>query len=188
MDRHSGLDPLGDVVEEGEELLRAVPFDRLADDLAGGDVERCQRQVAAFRLQSRVRVPAAPGFIGSGLRVRPDARIRGFSSTGMTTAWSGGQAQRPTTSRTFNSNLGSRETLKVFTWCGPRPLLFRMPCMVETAIPGRFASARTVQCRACSGGGDIASASAAFTFSPGIGFFPGGRVASWRSPPTPSAR
>ena len=43
MDRGSGIDPLGDAVEEGEELLGAVPPDRLADDLAGGDVERDQK-------------------------------------------------------------------------------------------------------------------------------------------------
>ncbi len=104
------------------------------------------------------------------------AFTRSLSSTERTTAWSGGSTWRPTTSRTLNANLGSRETLKVFTWCGRRPLAFRMPCTVETAIPSFLASARTVQCRARSGGGDIASAIAAFTFSSGIGFFPGGRA------------
>ncbi len=38
MHRGSGCDPLGDRVGEGEELLRAVPVDRPADDLAGGDI------------------------------------------------------------------------------------------------------------------------------------------------------
>ena len=68
---------------------------------------------------------------------------------------------------------------EVFTWCSLGPFPFRMPCMVATAIPILFASARTVQCRACAG---------AFTLSSAIGFFPGGRVASRRRPSTPSAR
>ena len=37
--RGFGRDPRGDMIEEGEELLRAVPFDRPADDLAGGGVQ-----------------------------------------------------------------------------------------------------------------------------------------------------
>ena len=59
--------------------------------------------------------------------------------------------------------------------------------MVDTAIPILFAGARTVQCRARAGGGDIARSIAAFTLSSSIGFFPGGRVASRRRPSTPSA-
>ncbi len=55
-------------------------------------------------------------------------------------------------------------------------------------IPGLPAGARTVRCRACGGGGDIARAIGVFTRSSGVGFFPGGRVASRRSPSTPSAR
>ena len=54
--------------------------------------------------------------------------------------------------------------------------------------PISSARALSVQCRACSGGGDIASATTALTRSSGTGFLPGGRVASRRSPSTPSAR
>ena len=37
------LNPLGNMIEEGEKLLRAVPVNRLVDDLAGGDVEGCEQ-------------------------------------------------------------------------------------------------------------------------------------------------
>ncbi len=53
--------------------------------------------------------------------------------------------QRPTTSQTFNANLGSRETLNVLTLWGLRPWLFRMPNTLETAISTFVASARSVQ-------------------------------------------
>ncbi len=39
MNRGSGLDSLGDEVEEDWECLRAVTRDNLAGDLAGGDIE-----------------------------------------------------------------------------------------------------------------------------------------------------
>ena len=57
MHRGSGRDPPGDVVQKGEELRRAVPFDRLPDDLSGGGVEGRQPACRA--------VP--PGVVGSRL-------------------------------------------------------------------------------------------------------------------------
>ena len=90
----------------------------------------------------------------------------------MTTAWSGGLTYSPTTSRTFSSNLGSRETLNVLTLCGFRPCCSRILNTVETAIPSFAASARSVQWLACSGGGDIASAVSSLTLSPETGLRP----------------
>ena len=55
MHRGSGCDPLGDMVEECKEVLRAVPFDRPADDLPGGDVEGLSSLV-----RNRCRNPSGP--------------------------------------------------------------------------------------------------------------------------------
>ena len=48
---HVGPEPLGDVVEEGEEFLRAVTLDHPAGDLSGGDVESRQQAGGALDLQ-----------------------------------------------------------------------------------------------------------------------------------------
>ncbi len=68
-----------------------------------------------------------------------------------------------------------------------RPEAVLLQDAVQT-IPGLPTGARTVRCRACGGGDDIAGAIGAFTRASGVGFFPGGRVASRRSPSTPRAR
>ena len=57
VDRGSGLDPPGDMVEKGEELLGAVAIDHLAGDLSGGDVEGRHQACGAV----------APVVVGAGL-------------------------------------------------------------------------------------------------------------------------
>ena len=167
-------------------LQPLVHIDRPAHDLPRGDVEGRQKAGGAV---PPVVVSAWSDVMGRDLCVRPKACLRGFSSTESTTAWSGGLTWSPTTSRTLISNLGSRETLNVFTWCGLRPWRRRMLRTVVASMPPISpASALRVQCRACFGGGDMARSTGAFTLSSLIGFFPGGRVASRRRPSTPSAR
>ena len=74
VNRDSGLDPLADLVEEAEELLRAVALDHLAGDLAGGDVEGRQQAGGAVAL-----VVVGAGLRLAGLhrqrRLRPPQRL-----------------------------------------------------------------------------------------------------------------
>ena len=90
MNLGSRLDPLGDELEEGEEFLRTVTRDHLAGDLAGRDIEGRHQAGRAIAL---VVVGAGLGMAGLHRqgRLRPSQRwICVFSSTEMTTAWSGG--------------------------------------------------------------------------------------------------
>ena len=68
------LDPLGDKLEEGEEVLRAVTCDHLAGDLAGGDVESRHQAGGAVAL---VVMGAGLGMAGLHRqgRLRPSQRL-----------------------------------------------------------------------------------------------------------------
>ena len=73
MNRGSGVDPPGDMVEEGEEVPGAMARRRLADHLPGGGVEgREQAGGAVSPVVVRPRLGMA-GFIGRGLCVLPRA-------------------------------------------------------------------------------------------------------------------
>ena len=74
MDRCSGLDLRGDMVEEGEELLGAVTLDPLAGDLPGGDVEGRHQAGCAVALEhAKHRRDGDPQLLGQ----RPQRPVTG---------------------------------------------------------------------------------------------------------------
>ena len=88
----SGLDAVGHVVEEGEELFGAVPLRNLTGHPAGGDIKGRQKAggaVALVVVGEGLRM-ARLDVIGKGFCVRESVWICVFSSTERTTAWSGG--------------------------------------------------------------------------------------------------
>jgi hypothetical protein len=113
--RHVGLDG----AQELQELAAAVPTVRLADHLAGGDVQRCEQCRRAMPLvivrspcgRSQRQLAACDPVPESGI----------FSSTHNTMAISGGAMYSPTMSRTLSTNIGSVDSLKVSWRCGCKP-------------------------------------------------------------------
>ncbi len=106
---------------------------RLIGDRVGEGRASASRHGPASRAgASCVRPSACIRFARSP---KPVAFASSLSSAERTTAWSGGSTRRPTTSRALIPNLGSRDTLKVLTRCGPRPFSFRMPCRPSPASP-----------------------------------------------------
>ena len=143
INRSSELDPIADLVEEGEELLRAAALDQLAGGLAVDDVEGRHQAGSAVVLAVK---GTDPGMAGLQAGPRRGRRRRGPSG------------------RTSGSqDLEGLDPVRLQT------VRFRMPDTVETAIPSLSACARHVQRLACSGGGGIASSIVSPTFSSGTG-------------------
>ena len=84
--------------------------------------------------------------IGNNGCVRFRAWICAFSSTHNTKARSGGFRYKPTISRTFSTNSGSRDSLKVSTRCGCNPNARQMRLTALWLIPHRRAIKRVLQC------------------------------------------
>src|SRR5271166_4025232 len=91
-------------------------------------------------------VPQRPFLIGNPGCVRSNAWIWLFSSTQSTIACCGGLRYKPTTSVNFSRNLGSRESLKVFTRCGLRLWLRQMLLTVDLLTPWFLAMSRQLHC------------------------------------------
>ena len=109
MRRHILLDG----IEEVSELRGAVSLLSQADDLAGPRIECGEQAGGAVGL---VVVGAAldlSGAMGNSGAVRSSACICDFSSTHSASARSGGARYKPTMSRIFSINSGSRESLKI---------------------------------------------------------------------------
>ena len=158
MDRGSGLDPLGDVVEEGVGHLRAVPLGRPAADLSGGDVERGLQAsgavppvvadlglgVSGLHRQSPLRLPERLYLVRALTPVhREDHRV-----VGRVDVEADDVAHLEREPRVA-------ETLNVFTCCDLRSLAFKMTCAVETTIPSFLACARTSMRSLSSSGSSI---------------------------------
>ena len=75
-----------------------------------------------------------------------------FSSQHSTSVLSGGFRYRPITSQNFNSNSGSRESLKVRVRCGFRSFAFQIRCTLSCEIPTGRAMLRTLHRRRPFGG------------------------------------
>jgi len=145
MNLGSGLDPFGDEIEEGEEFRRAVTRDHLAGDLSGGDIEGRHQAcsivalvvvsaglgMAVLHRQGRLPPSQCPDLC---LLVRRDDD----SVVGRVDVEADDVADLQLEPRVA----GDLECLDPE---GLRPLRFRMPNTVETAIPAFFASARSVQ-------------------------------------------
>ena len=99
---------------------------RLADDFARRDVRRREQGRRAMPQVVVVRRAGMPGASGSIGWVRSRAWIWLFSSTHKTMTISGGVSNRPTMSRTFSTNIGSVEGLKVSRRRGCSPKACQM--------------------------------------------------------------
>ena len=132
--RGPGTDPLEDMVEKGGEHLQAVPLDRPARDLAGGDVEG--RPQSWVRVSSEAAAAFFPAPVSALARPLSVTR-RDDGGVGRVDLWTDDVADPDLEPRVPGH-------LEVFIRCGRRPLPFRMPGMVETAIPILLADARTV--------------------------------------------
>ena len=191
--RGSGLDPLRDVVEEGEELRRGVPLDRPADDLPRGDVEGRQKAggavppvVARSRLRmvrrhGQRRLRASQSLYlrllvhreHYGVVWRIDMQARDIADPDLEPRVPG-HLERLHLVRleaVAAKNVANRCRVHAANLSGQR-LESPVPGVPSPMIPG----------------GDMARSTGAFTLSSSIGFFPGGRVASRRRPSTPSSR
>ena len=151
MDIHVGIETLGHMVEEGDEVLGAVPLGHAARDVTRGDIQGGQK--AGGAMADIVMGPGGrvSGVMGKGFWVRPKAGICGFSSMDSTTAWSGGFTYRPTTSWIFLAKARSRETLKVDTRWGYSRCRRKMVRTLDMATPVSWAKVLSVQWLACSG-------------------------------------
>lgn len=103
--RHIGIDG----AQELQEFPGTMPAMQLADDAAGGDVQRRKQGRGAMSLvvvRAPLGMPGASGRMGC---VRSSAWIWLFSSTHNTMAFTGGARYRPTMSRALSTNIGSVE-------------------------------------------------------------------------------
>lgn len=130
IDGHVGLDLVEDLAELAGAMLRVAT----AEDGAGGDVEGGKQ---GGRAMPRVVVAAALDLTGQhrqqGLGAVECLDLGLLSSTQSISTRSGGLRYSPTMSRTFSTNSGSVESLKVSLRCGCRLKARQMRWMVEGA-------------------------------------------------------
>src|SRR4051795_6513042 len=141
----------GDLLEEGQGFLVAVPVGVGLGHLAGGHLECGEQRGGAVPDVVR-RVPLGRSRSdGSTGAVRSSAWTCGFSSTQSTTALSGGCRYSPTTSPILPSSSGSVENLKVSArqGCTPKRCQIRAMVACEIGVPSAAsasASSREDQC------------------------------------------
>ena len=139
--RHSGVAG----AQKLEKLGAAMTAVQFADHFAGGDVEGGDQRRRAM----------AHVVMGAPLRKTRHQRQTGlravqFSSTHRTIARMGGSRYKPTMSRTFSTNSGSVESLKVSWRCGYNPKTRQMRVTAVCDRPISRAMVRVLQCVALS--------------------------------------
>jgi hypothetical protein len=110
VDGQGGVGLAVDLVWEVAEVYRSVLGGQLADDLAGGGVQRGGQVDGAVPHIVEAAPLGHPGIIASTGAVRSSAWICGFSSRLNTAAFVGRAKYRPTTSRILSISSGSGES------------------------------------------------------------------------------